>query len=148
MLVSNLAYQWAEDLPRAFSEARRVMKPGGILACTLFGYNTCYELFQSLDEAGSKAQFSRLPDRSQIAEALVSGGFKTTRVEIEFVKISFDGMHGLMAWFKSIGADNLSRKGFLGARAVSRAAAIYSERFAYLQGVAATFEVIRVYAKS
>ena len=51
ILISNLAYQWAGDLSRAFTEARRVLSPDGVLACTLFGYNTCQELFQSLDEA-------------------------------------------------------------------------------------------------
>ena len=51
ILISNLAYQWARDLTQAFTEARRVLVPDGIFACTLFGYHTCQELFQSLDEA-------------------------------------------------------------------------------------------------
>ena len=148
ILVSNLAYQWAGDLSRAFSEARRVLAPNGVLACTLFGYNTCQELFQSLDEAKTKAlRFTRLPDGPQVREALANSGFKNPRVDSERIKIEFNGMHELIAWLKSIGANNLSREGYLGSEAISRATAIYRKKFAYLQGVGATFEVIRVYVK-
>jgi len=148
VLTSNLAYQWAGDLSHAFTEARRVLAPNGILACTLFGYNTCHELFQSLDEAKTQAiQFSRLPDRPQVREALAAGGFKNLKVDSERIKIEFNGMHELISWLKSIGANNLSREGFLGPEALSRAAFIYRKKFSYLKGVGATFEVIRVYAK-
>ncbi len=148
ILTSNLAYQWAGDLSRAFSEARRVLAPSGVLACTLFGYNTCRELFQSLDEARTKAlQFTRLPDLPQVREALAASGFKNPKVDCEHIKIEFNGMHELIAWLKSIGANNLLREGFLGPEAISRAASIYREKFSYLQGIGATFEVIRVYGK-
>ena len=65
----------------------------------------------------------------------------------EEITVKFEGMKELLAWFKSIGAPHLPRAGYLGAEAVSRAAIIYQERFPYLNGVGATFEVIRVYAK-
>jgi malonyl-CoA O-methyltransferase len=149
IVISNLAYQWAEDLSRAFSEVRRVLSPSGTLACTLFGYNTCQELFQCLDEAGGRRlQFVRLPDQLKIREALIVSGFRNPIVECEQIKIEFKDMYELMAWFKVIGAPHLPREGYLGPEAVSRAASIYLGKFAYLQGsVGATFEVIRVYAK-
>jgi malonyl-CoA O-methyltransferase len=148
ILISNLTYQWAGDLSRTFTEARRVLVPNGVLACTLFGYDTCQELFQSLDEAKPKAfQFNRLPDGLQVREALATSGFKNAKVSSECIKIEFSDMHGLIAWLKSIGANNLSREGYLGPEAVSRAASIYRKKFSYLQGVGTTFEVIRVYVK-
>jgi malonyl-CoA O-methyltransferase len=156
ILISNLAYQWAGDLSGAFTQARRVLAPNGVLACTLFGYNTCQELFQSLDEAKAKdLQFTRLPDQSQVREALISSGFKNPKVDSEFIKIEYDGMHELIAWLKSIGANHLPvllpsdgpPKGYLGHKAFSRAASIYRKKFSYFKGVGATFEVIRVYAK-
>jgi malonyl-CoA O-methyltransferase len=148
ILISNLAYQWAGDLSRAFSEARRVLAPNGILACTLFGYNTCRELFQSLDEAKTKAlRFTRLPDGPQVREALANSGFKNPKVDSERIKIEFNDMHELITWLKSIGANHLLREGFLGPEAISRAASIYRKKFSYFKGVRATFEVIRVYVK-
>ena len=148
MVISNLAYQWAQDLSYTFSQARRVLIPEGVLACTLFGYNTCQELFQSLDEAGGRAlQFVRLPDELKVREALIVSGFKNPIVDCEMIKMEFKDMYALMAWFKSIGAPHLPREGYIGAEVVSRAASIYREKFSYLKGVGATFEVIWVYAK-
>ena len=148
LVISNLAYQWAGDLTRAFTQARRVLSPEGVLACTLFSYHTCQELFQCLGEAKSESlQFSRLPDDSQVCEALINSGFEKPSIEGEQIKIEFKDMHQLMGWLKSIGANNLSREGYLGPEAMMRAASIYREKFAYRQGVAATFEVIRIYAK-
>jgi malonyl-CoA O-methyltransferase len=148
IVTSNLAYQWAEDLPRVFSEGRRVLAPSGVLACTLFGYNSCQELFQCLDEAsGGALQFVRLPDQLKVREALMTSGFKDPIVDRELIKVEFKDMYELMAWFKTIGAPHLPREGYLGAEAVSRAASIYREKFSYLHGVGATFEVIRVNVK-
>jgi malonyl-CoA O-methyltransferase len=148
ILISNLAYQWLGDLSRAFTEARRVLSSNGVLVSTLFGYHTCQELFRSLDEAKKGGlQFIRLPDQSQVREALVISGFKNPKIDSEQIKIEFNGMQELMAWLKSIGANNLPREGYMGKEAFERAAAIYRERFATHNGVAATFEVIRFYAK-
>lgn len=148
ILVSNLAYQWAGDLSRAFMQARRVLAPDGVLACALFGFNTCQELFQSLDEAKKgDVKFTRLPGISQVQEALRICGFQNPTADCEQIKIEFKDMQELITWLKAIGANNLSREGYLGADAISKAAAIYSDKFSYLKGVGATFEVISFYAK-
>ncbi|MDE1921025.1 MAG: methyltransferase domain-containing protein [Candidatus Omnitrophica bacterium] len=147
-LVSNLAYQWAADLPQAFGEARRVLASGGILACTLFGFQTCRELFESLDQAkAGQLQFARLPDTNQVREALTLGGFREPGVDREEIKITFKGMHELMLWLKAVGANNLLQEGYLGPEALLRAAAIYKEKFSNQQGVESTFEVIWVHAQ-
>ena len=148
IIVSNLAYQWAGDLAQAFTEAKRVLVNDGILACTLFGYHTCQELFQSLDEAKTKALgFTRLPDELKVQEALIISGFTDPQVNTEKIRIEFKNMQELMTWLKSIGANNLSREIYFGRETIARAASIYRDKFSYLQGVGATFEVIHVYAK-
>jgi len=148
MVISNLAYQWAGDLSRVFSEARRVLLPNGVFACTLFGFETCQELFQSLSEAKAGAvQFTRLPDAFQVREALVISGFKDPVIDSSRVNVQFKDMYDLITWLRSIGANTLSRKGYVGKEALARAAAIYSERFFSRNGVQSTFEVIRVYVK-
>ena len=65
-VISNLAYQWVEDLPRAFGESFTVTKDGGVLAVTLFGFNTKSLLF--IDHNQSKVLetdiFGQQPVRS------------------------------------------------------------------------------------
>jgi len=148
ILTSNLAYQWSGDLTKAFSEARRVLRTGGVLIATLFGYTTCQELFQSLDEAKSgMLHFTRLPDEAHVREALAISGFKDIKLELQRIKIEFRDMLALIAWLRTIGANQLSREGYIGPGTLSRAAVIYRERFPYLQGIGVTFEVIRLYGK-
>lgn len=146
LLVSNLSYQWAEDLAKVLAEARRVMVPGGVLAATLFGYHTCNELLDLLQEtAGVKTK--RLPSQVNIEEALAHNSFKSVEVRTVPNKIEFDDVYALMAWLKSIGANALAYEGFLGKGALAQAAMKYQERFPYGKGIAATFEVISIYAK-
>jgi malonyl-CoA O-methyltransferase len=147
-VVSNAAYQWMPQLDIAFGEARRVLTPGGILACTLFGFHTCRELFQSLNEAkAAELQFSRLPYESVVREALDAGGLNNFRISTELIKVGFKDMYELMSWLKSIGANNLSHEGFLGPEAMFRAAFIFRQKFPLNDGIGTTFEVIKVYAK-
>ena len=148
LVISNLSYQWSENLSRAFAEAKRVLVPKGVLACTIFGYNTCHELFQSLDEASGRALgFVRLPDQVKIREALILSGFKDLDVDHTQITIEFKDMFELINWFKFIGAPHLPREGHLGAKAISKAALIYKKKFSYQKGIGASFEVIKVYAK-
>ena len=148
MVISNLAYQWAGDLTKAFSEAGRVLNTDGVLASTIFGYDTCKELFQALDEASQGSlKFLRLPRQFQIYEALVSSGFKNPRVSCELKRQEFKDMHGLLSWLKAIGANNLSREGYLGREIFSHASSIYQKKFSCPKGVWATFEVIKIYAR-
>ncbi|MBF0511889.1 MAG: methyltransferase domain-containing protein, partial [Candidatus Omnitrophica bacterium] len=147
LVVSNLAYQWSGDLRQAFSEAQRVLTKKGFFAATLFGFNTGKELFLSLREAQCGIQVVRLPDFQEVKKALKCSGFNEYKAEQREIKIEFLNMPELLKWHKIIGANHLSSDGFLGPETLSRAADIYQKRFPYGQGVAATFEVIEVYAQ-
>ena len=92
-------------------------------------------------------QFDRLPDETQVREALSISGFKNPKVDSERIKIEFNGMYELIAWLKSIGANGLLREGYAGRNVIALAASIYCAKFPYRQGVGATFEIIQVYAK-
>lgn len=114
----------------------------------MFGYETCSELFFCLDRATSGAvHFRRLPGHEKIEEALLSAGFPSAGIETTVVEIPFKDMYELVLWLKSIGANNLPREGYIGRRAMARAADIYKNLFPSGNGIKATFEVIWVHAK-
>jgi len=146
VVVSNLSYQWAEDLVKAIAEIRRVLAPGAVFAATIFGQQTCNELLDLLQEvAGIKTK--RLPAQATVQEAMDRNGFRNVELSTVRNTIEFNDVYALLSWLKSIGANALSYEGFLGKDALAKAAVKYQERFPLDKGIAATFEVISIYAK-
>ena len=148
LIVSNLAYQWADGLTESFKEANRLLAANGVLAGTLFGFNTAHELFQSLHEAkGEALSFTRMPGLNQVRDALTCSGLRDIHVDAVSETHCFKNMYELIKWFKDIGANNLTHQGFVGPEALAGADEIYAKRFKFENGVAATFEVIRFEAR-
>ncbi|MBN1869137.1 MAG: methyltransferase domain-containing protein [Candidatus Omnitrophica bacterium] len=152
MIVSNLAYQWVEDLPLAFAQCRTRLSRTGKLYLTMFGRETFRELFSALDtclrERSSKNDFTihRLADRRQVENALTVAGFRSIHVESEYLRAHFPDMMSLVKWIKDIGANALSRDVYMGKDLFHQAGRYYNARFKDPRGVYATFEVIWVEA--
>lgn len=146
LVVSNLAYQWVADLPKAFTETRRVLSQKGVFAATLFGFYTCDEFFSSLQATTpTKIELNRLPSLDQVKEFLSQAGFKA-KVDYERIQIQFKDIWELLGWLKAIGANNLSKGAFLGPQALQEANAYCLKNYPYHDGIRITFEVIWIYA--
>lgn len=145
IVVSNLVYQWADDLPKAFSEAHRVTKPGGTFSFTMFGHRTLQELFDSLQTVPSGnggASLRRLPSREDVAATLAGSGFSGVKTDYELIKINFDDMFALLRWLKDIGANRPGQNVFVGREFLRRAGEYYRRKYHNRWGIYATFEVI------
>ncbi|MDP2652544.1 MAG: methyltransferase domain-containing protein [Candidatus Omnitrophota bacterium] len=152
VVVSNLSYQWANDLTQAFAGAWSCLKPGGTLFATLFGRQTFCELFEALEAAaGDGARPSpvirRLAGRAEIEAALRAAGFQDIELKDEIIKTHFDNMMALLKWIKDIGANVRERDIFVGRDLLYRAAHYYQDRFKDRWGVFATFEVVWITAR-
>ena len=151
-VISNLAYQWVENLPKAFTESYAVTKAGGVLAVTLFGFDTLKELFESLKLASAESpnderlDLRRLATGDAVRAALTQAGYTDIELESEWIKVEFSDGWELLRWLKDIGADVLDREIFIGRDLLTRANAIYREAFPYHQGIQVTFEVIWIKA--
>ncbi len=145
IIFSNLAYQWAQDLPAAFKDARRVLSPKGLMAITMFGQRTCEELFFSLEKTGIN-HIRRLASVEQCREALQAAGFDSATVDYELIKIQFKDMWELLNWLKAIGANQLPKEGTIGKNQLMQAGEYYQNHFQYHHGICATFEVIWIKA--
>ncbi len=148
MIVSNLAYQWVENLTDAFSEVHRVLRPEGQFCATIFGRETLGEFFESLEKTKEqKEEFERLNAREDIYAALTTAGFRDIEITTEISKTQFENMPELLKWLKSIGANAMNRDFYLGPRHLENAAQYYENNFGGRWGITASFEIIWVKGK-
>jgi len=108
LLWSNLAFQWANDLPRVFSECQRVLQPGGLLTFTTFGPDTLKELRQAFAGDGGRVHVNRFYDMHDIGDMLVHSGFADPVMDMEQVTLTYADVETLMRELKAIGAHNVA----------------------------------------
>jgi malonyl-CoA O-methyltransferase len=152
ILVSSSAYQWVNDLEGAFTEARRVLKPGGRIMIAMFGRSTLCEFFESLEAAAMSLQkplppIKRLADVEEIRQALKSAGLKKVEIGIELRETSFVSVTALLVWLKGIGANSLSGRFFWGKGLLAATEREYRARFLKNDRLRASFEVIWIEAQ-
>lgn len=108
MLWSNLAFQWANDLPRVFSECLRVLEPAGLLTFTTFGPDTLKELRQAFAGRDGSVHVNRFVDMHDIGDMLVQAGFADPVMDMEQIALTYPDVESLMRDLKAIGAHNVA----------------------------------------
>jgi malonyl-CoA O-methyltransferase len=148
LVISSSSYQWVGDLPRAFTEARRVLTTNGRFYAALFGRETLGELLESF-QAGGLARgreevfaLRRLPSENDVRSALGQAGFRHHGVARETREVVFRDLWSLLKWLQGIGANGLAHRFFLGGEFLAHVDDHYRERFGGPEGIRATFEVI------
>ncbi|MFQ5585953.1 MAG: methyltransferase domain-containing protein [Thermodesulfobacteriota bacterium] len=138
LVASNLTYQWFPELSDAFSEAYRVLTPGGVFAFTLLGEGTFKELKSSYMDASRAAKRNGLPplmdfpSSLQVNNALESAGFHHTAITFPPKRRFYEDLFSLLKCVRRIGAANPSPEGdrSLGRGSLLREMArLYRERF-------------------
>jgi malonyl-CoA O-methyltransferase len=146
LVISNCAYQWVSDIPRAFCETARVLKPNGEFYFTCFGSSTLKELRESLSKSvhGKVSEFHHwhLLKKDKIRQALIDAGLKDVRVSSCERVECFKDLFELLNWLKSIGANRAKRNIFVGRQLLTRASHYYDEHFSSPGGICVTFEII------
>ena len=141
---SNLAFQWANDLPRVFSECQRVLQPGGLLSFTTFGPDTLKELRHAFAGNAGGVHVNRFYDMHDVGDMLVQAGFADPVMDMEQVTLTYADVETLMRELKALGAHNVAtgrNRGLTGRRALDNLRRRYEElrRDGRLP---ATFEVV------
>lgn len=146
LIISNCAYQWVEDMAKAFAENARVLKPDGEFYFTCFGSSTLKELREAVSQntRGKKGELHHwhLLEKKRIRQALADAGFKKIEISSQECQEKFKDFFDLLSWLKSIGANRAKRNIFIGPQFLARAKNYYDEHFSCDEGVGATFEVI------
>ena len=140
---SSLTIQWC-DAPRVFSEARRVLRPGGRLALSTLATDTFLELrsaFSGIDRHRHTLPFS---DPEVLRSALAAAGFTDIELIRERHIVHYPELKTLLRAVKAIGAQNVGeggRSGMLGKEAWARVQASY-ETFRTPEGLPASYDVL------
>lgn len=150
--VSMLALHEVNDLPGLLVQARRALRPDGLLLAAFAGHGTLAELKESLLAAeteltgGASPRVAPFADIRDAGGLLQRAGFALPVADVEPLTVRYDTMFGLMRDLRAMGATNA-----LAARArrpasrrlFARAAQIYAERFCDPDGrVRATFSIV------
>lgn len=154
IIVSSLAYQWAQDTDQAFKEAARVLRPGGHIFLATLGPATLKELRCCYNEAAADGRYpgpEGYPGAEALSSSIREAGFELISIEKQIVMRRYASLNSLIRTLKMIGAapaQNSKTGRPETGMTLRRAGRIYAEKFAAPEGgVIATYEVILVSAK-
>jgi len=83
LVFSNLMLQWTGDPAAVFTEARRVLKPDGLLLFSSFGPDTLRELRMAWAEADERVHVNRFIDMHDLGDALLRCGFVNPVMDVD-----------------------------------------------------------------
>ena len=107
LVISGLTMQWCQDLPKVFSEFKRVLAPGGLLLFSSFGPDTLKELRQSWAEVDNLPHVNAFADMHDVGDALMQSGFADPVMDMEMLTVTYKDVKTVMSDLKQIGAHNV-----------------------------------------
>ena len=108
LIFSSLAMQWCEGLEQAFTEFRRVLRPGGFILFSTFGPDTLTELRQSWAAVDAREHVHNFIDMHIVGDAMLQAGLAEPVMDVENLTLTYNKVHGLMRELKGIGAHNVA----------------------------------------
>ena len=152
LVVSCLSLHTVNDLPGALVQARRALKPDGLLLCGLLGGGTLAELRTAFAAAesdvtgGASPRVAPFADLRDLGGLLQRAGFALPVTDVEPLVVRYRHLASLFDDLRAMGATNalaLRHRGPLRRAVLARAAEIYAERFSDPDGrLRATFDIV------
>lgn len=144
LIFSSLALQWCGSLDNAFSEFRRVLRPGGFVLFSTFGPDTLKELRASWAEVDSEQHVHDFIDMHDIGDAMLRAGLSQPVMDVETITLTYNDAYALMRELKNIGAHNIGKQRSRSLTSKSRLKALVSayEQFRTEGVLPASYEVV------
>jgi len=144
LVFSSLALQWCADFAAVLAEAKRVLRPGGVLAFSSLCVGTLQELrdsWQAVDGFVHVNRFRRFEDYQRICG---DSGLACHVLEVMPQTLFYPDVRSLTHELKALGAHNLNpgRPGGLTGRARMLALLNAYEQFRQPRGLPATYQVV------
>lgn len=144
LVFSSLAVQWCEDFPAVLAEARRVLRPGGLLVFSSLCVGTLQELRDSWREVDGFTHVNRFRAFTHYQALCADSGLQVLQLERRPHVLHFPDLRQLTHELKALGAHNLNpgRPGGLTGRARMRALVDAYEQRREALGLPATYQVV------
>ena len=152
LILSALAFQFANDLPGVLAQIKRALRPDGLLLAAMLGGDTLTELRQSFAaaeaelEGGVSPRVAPFADLRDVGALLQRVGLALPVTDVDRIVVRYDNAFALMSDLRRMGATNIlieRRRTPTRRSTMLRMAQIYAERFADADGrIRATFDVI------
>jgi SAM-dependent methyltransferase len=152
LVLDTLTLHWANDPVGRLVQARRALRPDGLMIAALFGGRTLHELRASLAEAEARVSGGLSPRVAPMAEIrdlgglLQRAGFALPVADSMTLTVSYESPWHLMRDLRAMGETNALANRLrhpTGRAVLNEAARIYAESFPHGDDrVAATFEII------
>ena len=151
LVISNLTYQWVEELKRAFGEVFRVLKDGGSFYFTTLGEGSLRELSRSFAEAHKRLGKDRTEhgqefvSQRELSRILTKTNFSAVQISLHRERIYYPDTLSFLRWLKQVGARNASYDlppGLGNRKLVLEMIRIYEENYRMNGNIFTTFEVI------
>ncbi len=105
-VVSSLCLQWVGDLPKAFAEISRVLKPNGRAVIASLGSESLSELRTLAKQATLPLGVLPMRAAEEYAPAITHAGLHTTMLKQEIGVDYYPDVHALLNSMRRIGAGN------------------------------------------
>ena len=146
---SSLVWQWCH-LPTAVAEARRVLRPGGVLAVATLGPGTLGELAQAFAAVDNHRHVLRFEEEASLRAVLATAGFVDVRVQCATLTAHYPSVRSVLQALKNVGANRVgpgARTTPLGRAGWARLEQAY-ERLRAPQGLPLSYRVIYLLARA
>jgi malonyl-CoA O-methyltransferase len=108
LIFSSLALQWCEHFDGVLKEARRVLKPGGVLAFASLCVGTLSELRDSWQAVDGQVHVNRFRSFAAYQQLCADSGFQVLSLQNSAPCAALPGGAHLTHEFKALGAHNLN----------------------------------------
>ncbi|PPD35531.1 MAG: malonyl-[acyl-carrier protein] O-methyltransferase BioC [Methylomonas sp.] len=109
-IYSNLALQWAQDLPATFRGFKQVLRSKGRLVLATFGPKTLHELKTAWAAVDDYVHVNDFLSAKQIELCLLNAGFGEVCIESVVYQTEYPSVEALMRELKGIGAHNVNNR--------------------------------------
>lgn len=151
LVISNLTYQWVNDLRSAFAEVFRVLRKGGNFYFTTLGKGSLRELSFSFAEAHRRLGSPSLLhgqdfiQEEELKRILQQANFSHLKVSLFQEKNYYPNVVTFLKWLKKVGANNALKGISPGGRSpklLREMVKVYESNYRMNGSILASFQVI------